>query len=324
MAEHPPVPGHGMAVPAAGGEPWFESHTYRHEDFGIQRVLGLKEQRRASVSVVIPARNEERTIAAVVQVADEVRRAGVVDEVVVMDSDSTDATAQLARAAGATVHATCDVRPDLGSMPGKGEALWKSMFVTSGDILVFVDADLTLFGPHFVTGLVGAMLAAPGTLLAKGFYDRVLDLAGEPSTEGGRVTELVARPLLNLWWPDLAYVVQPLAGEWAVRRSFFEDVSVPAAYGVELSTLIDCYLGHGLEAIAQVDLGARAHKHQAVHDLGLMAAELLAVAQERLAGDGQAPESSRLLQFERDAAGSVGWRDRPVPLSERPPARGIR
>ena len=313
-----------MTTGPSSAQDWFAASTASHEQWTDGRVLALKRARASRVSVVVPARDEESTIADVVGVLREalVEGSGLVDELVVMDSDSSDATAARAAAAGAVVHRTADVRPDLGSHPGKGEALWKSQLVTTGDVLVFVDADLTAFGPHFVRGLVGALLDDPDRMLVKGFYDRVMDQGASSTTEGGRVTELVARPLLDLWWPDLAYVVQPLAGEWAVRRSFFESVAVPTAYGVELSTLLDAYDQHGLGAIAQVDLGSRTHRHQAVHDLGLMAAELLAVAQSRLGGRRPAPEP-RLVQFARGGGGDVAPRVRGVPVAERPPAASI-
>jgi glucosyl-3-phosphoglycerate synthase len=272
--------------------------------------------------VVIPARDEAPTIAGIV---DGIRtalieQAPLVDELVVMDSDSADDTAAIARDHGAQVHAVRSVRPDLGGHAGKGEALWKSQFVTSGDVLVFIDADLTEWGPHFVSGLLGPLLASPGTVLVKGFYDRRLD-DGSPghAPQGGRVTELVARPLLNLHWPELAAMVQPLAGEWAVRRSAFETLAVPTGYGVELAVLLDVVGDLGLDAVAQVDLGERAHSHQSVHDLGVMAAEILAVAARRLGLS--TSDTGELWQFDRGTA--PPWRARAVPLLERPPATTI-
>ncbi len=272
--------------------------------------------------MVIPARNEAETVGDVVSVLrrELVEDIPLVTELVVIDSDSTDDTARVAADAGATVHRSGDIASHLGGNPGKGEALWKSLFVTTGDHLVFVDADLTSWGPHFVTGLVGALTVDPATQLVKGWYDRVLDIDGRaPSTEGGRVTELVARPILDLWWPELAGVVQPLAGEWAVRRSLMESITVPTGYGVEIATLIDTHARHGLEAIAQVDLGARAHRHQKDHDLAVMAAELLAVVHARCHGTTGSIDvaAQELQQFTRDG----GWRPRPVPLAQRPPAR---
>lgn len=301
---------------------WSSAHSHVHDEW---TAAGLAERAAATgtrVSVVVPAKDEAATVGDVVGAIRRqlVEAVPLVDELVVIDSDSTDATARVAADAGALVHAARDVVPDLGAHPGKGEALWKALFVTTGDVLVFVDADLTRWGPHFVTGLLGPLLTDPGTRLVKGWYDRVLDLPGRPlSTEGGRVTELVARPLLNLWWPDLAAVVQPLAGEWAVRRSLMEALVVPTGYGVEIATLLDCHARHGLDAIAQVDLGARAHRHQRDHDLAVMAAELLAVVHARCPGGDPATAAlaeASLEQHTRDG----GWRTRPVPLVQRPPA----
>ena len=299
---------------------WYDRACSSWQRWQVDALLSAKGEHR--VSVVIPARTEAGTIGAVVS---GIRAALIdmhplVDELVVIDSDSTDATATVARDAGATVFRARDIRPDLGTYPGKGEALWKSQFVTTGDLLVFVDADLTGWGPHFVSGLVGPLLDDPDLQLVKGFYDRLLDDGSEVHTpQGGRVTELVARPLINLWWPVLARVVQPLAGEWAIRRSAFERLAVPVGYGVELAALVDVHAEWGLDAIAQVDLGERAHSHQSVHDLGLMAAELVIVASRRR---GDVPAASELWQFDRNAEPT--WRARPVPYDERPPAGALR
>lgn len=300
---------------------WFARRTTTASDWPTDRCLDLKAATGSRISVVVPARDEEATIGDVVGTLREelVERAPLVDELVVIDSDSRDRTAEAARSAGAVVHASSEVVPSLGSLPGKGEALWKSLFVTTGDVVVFVDADLTLWGPHFVTGLVGPLLGDPSVLLVKGFYDRVLSSdGGPPSSEGGRVTELVARPLLSLWWPQLAAVVQPLAGEWALRRSLATQLPFPAGYGVELATLIDTAERFGLDAVAQVDLGSRAHQHQAVHDLGVMAAELLAVADARSPSPRGLEDEPYLHQYVR--SGGDPWRARPVPVAERPPA----
>lgn len=305
---------------------WLTSRTRIHSNWSVPDLLAAKARSGSRVSVVIPARDEAATVGEVVA---GVRRelvdgaaadlgAPLVDELVVIDSHSSDQTAQVARSAGAQVHAVGDIRPDLGEHPGKGEALWKSLFFTTGDLLVFVDADLRLWGPHFVTGLLGPLLTEPSVQLVKGFYDRVLDHGdGPPSTEGGRVTELVARPVLNLWWPALAGVVQPLAGEWAARRALMESLPVPTGYGVEIAVLIDTYERHGLDAIAQVDLGARAHEHQKDHDLAVMAAELMAVAACRCSAS--APTAEVLHQHSR----ATGWRSRPVPLVQRTPAASV-
>jgi glucosyl-3-phosphoglycerate synthase len=307
---------------------WFARRTSRWQDWPAERLLAVKQQVSVTISVVIPARNEQRTVGSVVgSVAHSLMAAvPLVDELIVMDSDSTDDTAELAARAGAVVHRTSEVMPSAGSFPGKGEALWKSLLVSKGDLVVFVDADLTRWGPHFVSGLVGPLLADERVQLVKGFYTRVrTESDGSMSTEGGRVTELVARPLISLWWPELAGVVQPLAGEWAARRTLMESLSIPVGYGVELATLMDTVSRHGLDAVAQVDLGSRAHRHQANHDLALMAAELLLVAERRRRGGGtDAPAGTSLQQFVRDAAGQVVRVSRPVPVTERPPATTVR
>lgn len=307
-----------------GTQAWLGDRTSRWRDWPAQRLAELKQRHGVAISVVIPARNEERTVAGVVTAIARSLMAAIplVDELVVMDSDSTDGTAAAAARAGATVYGVRDVAPALGSYPGKGEALWKSLLVTKGDLLVFIDADLTRWGPHFVTGLLGPLLADEQVRLVKGFYTRVRTEAdGSTSTEGGRVTELVARPLINLWWPELADVVQPLAGEWAARRCLMESLSIPVGYGVELATLMDTVARYGLEAVAQVDLGARAHRHQANHDLALMAAELMLVAERRRPG-ARAPAGTAIKQFVRQD-GEVRPLIRPVPAHERPPASSL-
>ena len=303
---------------------WYARRTWHWRDWPAERLLDGKRRAGTRISVVIPARDEERTITDVVGSlrAAVVERIPLVDEVVVIDSDSADGTAAAAARAGAAVYRARDIAPELGTHPGKGEALWKSLLVTQGDLLAFIDADLTQWGPHFVTGLLGPLLAEPGVRLVKGFYARVATATdGSASTEGGRVTELVARPLLSLWWPELSGVVQPLAGEWAARRELMESLSIPVGYGVELSTLLDTAAAHGLDGIAQVDLGSRAHKHQTDHDLALMAAELLVVAERRRTarGDGEPVTASPLLQqFVREDA-RVRPVARPIPVQERPP-----
>lgn len=313
---------------------WFDARTFQAARFGAADLLAAKAETGDTVSVVIPARNEAATIAGVVsQIRDSLVTSGLVDELMVIDSDSTDDTADRARAAGATVFAASAIDTGTSAATGKGEALWKSLFVTSGEVLVFIDADLTAWGPHFVTGLLGPLLIEPETLLVKGFYDRLADDLPSPGRldrpdrpdrpgrpQGGRVTELVARPLLNLYWPELAAVIQPLAGEWAIRRSVMQALQVPVGYGVEFAALTDTWHRYGLAAIAQVDLGRRGHRHQNVHDLGVMAAEILATAMRRLPGaPAREAQPGRLQQYDRAATGS--WLSRPVPTMERPPAR---
>jgi glucosyl-3-phosphoglycerate synthase len=324
-------------------EAWLRRRTSHWRDWPVETLLSWKRDQETRISVVIPARDEEATVGDVVGALREELMLAVplVDELVVMDSDSQDATAEVARRAGATVHRCRDVAPVLGAFPGKGEALWKSLLVTTGDILVFVDADLTLWGSHFVTGLLGPLLLPSGeaaplstplpaengeTLLVKACYDRsVGDTPDGGTVGGGRVTELVARPMLNLWWPELAGVAQPLSGEWAARRSLLEELPVPVGYGVEIAVLIDTARRHGIDAIAQVDLGERGHSHQADADLAVMAAELMLVVERRRFADFEANEEwggTELVQFAR-AAGELRPRRRAVPSAERPPASSV-
>jgi glucosyl-3-phosphoglycerate synthase len=249
--------------------------THHWDDWTLEALMDAR--RETTVSLVVPARNEAATVGDVVgrvreRLVDTVR---LLDEIVVIDSDSTDDTGAVAADAGAVVHRAAEIRPDLGTHPGKGEAMWKSLFVTKGDVLVFMDADLLDWDTHFVPGLLGPLLIAPDVELVKGFYERPL---GDAPYEGGRVTELVARPLISLLFHELAGLHQPLAGEWAVRRSLFESLSVPTGYAVELAALIDTAASRGADAIAQVDLGRRAHRHQSLRDLGGMARQIMAMA----------------------------------------------
>lgn len=299
-------------------ERWFSARTTRANDWPLAQLLNVKAEAGETISVIIPARNEAASIADVVsRIKSELLSTKLVDELIVMDSLSSDTTAEVAAAAGAQVHSVAQVRPDLGVQKGKGEALWKAQFVSRGSVLVFIDADLTSWGTHFITGLLGPLLTEPQVQLCRGFYDRMIEeTGGRRSTEGGRVTELMARPLLAERWPELGAVVQPLAGEWAIRRSWFEQLPVPVGYGIEFSTLVDTLTGRGLDAIAQVDLGARDHRHQHVHNLSAMALEILAVA-DRRSGFKSGEDALALNHFDRDLPGR--WEQRDVPIAERPP-----
>ncbi len=310
------------------------TRTHVAAEWTPQRLLAHKERAGTRVSVVLPARDESATVGEIVTRvrADLVEAVPLVDEIVVIDSDSTDGTARAARDAGAVVHEAAAVRPDLGTRAGKGEAMWKSLFVTAGDVLVFMDADLTEWGTHFVTGLLGPLLTDRGVDLVKGFYDRprgstVKGVRGEVPSEGGRVTELVARPLVALHWPELAGVVQPLAGEWAVRREVFEQLSVPHGYAVELAALVDTVRLRGAGAVAQVDLGRRRHGHQPLRDLGAMSLQILAMAATRATGSDGEPSvppggEVRLRQYDV-AEGRALPVDRAVDVGARPPAAGV-
>ncbi|QIX28560.1 glucosyl-3-phosphoglycerate synthase [Nocardioides sp. JQ2195] len=300
---------------------WATRRTYRWCDWSLADLMAAKAATK--VSLVMPARNEAATVGEQVT---RIRAALVdtvelLDEIVVIDSDSTDDTASIASDAGAVVHRAADIRPDLGWRSGKGEAMWKSQFVTSGDVIVFMDADLLEWDTHFVPGLLGPLLTEPDVTLVKGFYERpMLEGPSASSYDGGRVTELVARPLIALLFPELRGLVQPLAGEWAVRRDWFAQLSVPTGYAVELAALIDTLRGPGPDAIAQVDLGRRAHSHQALLDLGAMATQILAAVQARV---GLPAEGSVDLQQFVPGTDGVAPRTRSVDTVERPPLASL-
>ncbi|MFF5112256.1 glucosyl-3-phosphoglycerate synthase [Streptosporangium sp. NPDC000509] len=304
-------------------EAWLRGRTSSSGDWALPELLEAKGE--TTISVVLPARDEEETVGEIVAAIrrDLMEAVPLVDELVVIDSRSVDETAVRAARAGARVVAQDEVLPDLKPLDGKGEALWKSLAATSGDLLVFVDADLREFRTSFVTGLLGPLLADPAVVYVKGCYDRPLWNA---RSGGGRVTELVARPLLNLHWPRLAGFVQPLAGEYAGRRSVLERVPFVTGYGVELALLIDLLDLAGLDALAQVDLGRRVHSHQSTEALGGMAAQILQTSWSRLERQNMMVSlhrpSPHLAQFRRGADGhQVSVRD--VAVAERPPMATI-
>jgi len=309
----------GIMHPAASR--WFADRTSHAEDWPAERLRPRKGD--TQISVVLPALNEEATVGRIVgRIAEFADRTGLVDEIVVMDSGSTDRTAVLATAAGATVWHRDDVLPEFGSRPGKGEVLWKSLAVTKGDLLVYVDADLTNFGEHYLTGLLGPLLTDPGVMLVKGFYDRPLGGVAGAAAGGGRVTELMARPLLNAYFPELSGVVQPLAGEYAGRRGLLERIPFAAGYGVEIAMLIDTVRLCGLDALAQVDLDRRAHHHQDTAALGRMAATILHAVLRRVRHD--APLWTQLTQFQRGVGpGTVTPVDVDVTWPDRPPMASL-
>ena len=252
--------------------------SYCASSFPLDLLLAQKGDHL--ISVCIPARNEEATVGTIVAsirnhlANNEVR---LVDEIVVMDDRSTDTTAQTARSQGARVVAVDDVLPEAGPSRGKGNVLWKSVAACYGDLIVWIDADLTSFTPSCVTGLLGPLLADPDVAMVKGYFERP-EIGG---TGGGRTTELMARPLLATLFPHLNSVRQPLGGEYASRRSILEQVRFNTGYGVETGLLIDIANLVGLDRLAQVDLGVRVHRNRPLNELSVQAMETLHAALHR-------------------------------------------
>ncbi len=266
------------------------------------------------ISVCIPARDEEATVGHIVGTVrrELIERVPLVDEILVLDDGSVDATARAAADEGASVVEVAHILSDLGPGSGKGNALWKSLYASQGDVIVFVDADIRNFRAHFVTRLVRPLLADERVMFTKGFYHRPLH--GEP-TGGGRVTELMARPLLSHLFPDLADIVQPLAGEYAGRRAALESVPFAQGWGVEFALLVDLAARYGRPAIAQVDLGVREHRNRALDELGAPALAILVTGLRRAGLEQVAPEQAELIRFGNDHA----LQRVAVQLAERPP-----
>lgn len=313
-------------------ERWFSTRSWQAPRWSAEELVRAKGDR--AVSVVLPALNEQDTVAAVVTailpLADPSRGRPLVDEVVVVDSGSQDHTIEVAWRAGARVVRREEVLPEFEPRPGKGEVLWRSLAATSGDVLVFVDSDLVDVEANFVLSLLGPLLTDTEPVLVKGFYRRPLRLdTGQEraqETGGGRVTELLARPVLSALRPELAGVVQPLGGEYAARREFLESVPFAPGYGVEIGLLLDAHEQHGLDGLAQVNLGVRKHRHRDLLQLGVMARQVLGAALARTrtgpAGD-DTPESDLFAQFVQ-VDGEWSPRLHDVMTEDRPPIRDLR
>ncbi|MET7637318.1 glucosyl-3-phosphoglycerate synthase [Streptomyces sp. NPDC005438] len=308
---------------------WLTERSWSVTDRSTEQLLAAKRAAgpRGTVSVVLPALNEEHTVGDIVTTIRQrlmTDTCPLVDELVVMDSGSTDHTAKVAAEAGARVVARDEVLPGLPAHPGKGEVLWRSLMATRGEVIAYVDADLRDFSPAFVTGIVGPLLTDPGLQLVRATYDRPLELDGVPLTErGGRVTELVARPLINLHWPRLAGFVQPLGGEYAARRELLERLPFPVGYGVELGLLIDSLHLVGLDALAQVDVGTRRHRHQDDQALGRMAAAIYQTARRRLTDEPRHLPHTALVQFRRATDGTPLPTTHQLNTEERPPMASV-
>lgn len=260
-------------------EDWLKTNTFHHNNFwDINHLVEEKEKAGISVSLCIPTLNEEKTIGkeVVIFMSELVVRYPLLDEIAVIDSGSSDKTREIAASFGADVYQASEILKNLGARKGKGENLWKAIYQLTGDIIVYIDADIKNIHPRFIYGLVAPLIYNPEIKYVKAFYDRPLASSkGIRPSGGGRVTEILIRPLFSLFFPELTALTQPLSGEYAVRREVLEKIPFPVGYGVETSHLIDVYHKWGLEAIAQTDLDQRVHRNQSTMDLGKMSFGIL-------------------------------------------------
>ncbi len=305
---------------------WFAENTYQADEFAdLRHLLELKQRRAVTISLALPALNEQATVGKVIRTIKTalMDQVPLLDEIVLMDSDSTDRTRQIASRLGIPVYIHQQLLPELDARCGKGEALWKSLLVTRGDIIAWIDTDIVNIHPRFVYGIIGPLLLDPRLQFVKGFYRRPLRVSGAlQASGGGRVTELTARPLLNLFYPELSGIVQPLAGEYAGRRSALEHLPFSSGYGVETGLLIDIFERHGLSAIAQVDLLERIHHNQPLEALSKMSFAIVQTVVRKLEARYGSPlleEVNRSMKLIRYQAGGFFLEVEEIAEQERPP-----
>jgi glucosyl-3-phosphoglycerate synthase len=259
---------------------WLEKNTFHYSEFkDLNRLVEEKTQKNLKISLCLPTLNEEKTIAKeiIIMRSELMTRYPLLDEIIVIDSGSTDKTRAIAREFGADVYKADDILPHLDKFKGKGENLWKALYITQGDIIIYLDADIKNIHHRFAYGLLGPLLLYDNIKFAKAFYDRPISIGKNKirPTGGGRVTELVIRPLFSLFFPDLTQLMQPLSGEYAGYREIFEQIPFPIGYGIETSMNIDIYNNWGLDVMAQVDLDRRIHSNQDTKALGRMSFVIL-------------------------------------------------
>ncbi len=287
---------------------WLETNTFHHGQFwDLLTLLEEKEKKGLKISLCIPTLNEEATIGKEIIIfkSELMDRYPLIDEIVVVDSGSEDKTCEIAASYGAVVHFSGDILPSQGFKRGKGENLWKAIYQLDGDIICYVDADIKNIHPRFVTGLVAPLIHNDEMHYVKAFYDRPLAFSeGIRPSGGGRVTEILVRPLFSLFFPELTALVQPLSGEYAVRRTVLEQIPFPIGYGVETSHIIDVYKKWGLNAFGQTDLDQRVHRNQSTRALGKMAFGILQSFLNRMESYGMAeklPEMQNVFrQFQAE------------------------
>jgi glucosyl-3-phosphoglycerate synthase len=288
---------------AAAAERWAKARTFHHSRYPAKRIAAEREQ---TVAVCLPARECAATVAEIVRALLALREAGAIDELLVVDAASADGTAALAERAGARVCQEADLMPSFGPVLGKGDAMWRALSVIESEIICFVDADTEAFSAHFATGLLGPLLCEPGVAFVKACYRRPLLYDGVRIPDGGgRVNHLMARPALELFYPELAAVRQPLAGEVAARRELLESLPFVTGYGVEIAMLIDAWSVVGLDGLAQVDLDEHRNRSQPLSALTPMAATVLATIAARLEREGRLRGAAAAGPVERPPLASV-------------------
>jgi len=305
---------------------WFAENTYPGDEFqNLEMLYTLKQKQGIKVSLALPALNEEATIGKIIQTIRNslMDQIPLLDEMVLLDSDSTDRTREIASNLGVPVYIHQQILPEYGPRHGKGEALWKSLIVTNGDILVWIDTDIINIHPRFVCNLLGPLLSDQHIQFVKGFYRRPIKVGKKiQAGGGGRVTELTARPLLNLFYPELSGIIQPLAGEYAGRRSTLEQLPFFSGYGVEIGLLIDVFEQHGLSSIAQVDLLERIHHNQSLEALSKMSFAIIQAVfqrQERHFERRLLEEVNKTMKLVRYQAGDYFLDVEEIAEKERPP-----
>ncbi|MFO7725226.1 MAG: glucosyl-3-phosphoglycerate synthase [Oceanipulchritudo sp.] len=289
-------------------EKWLQSNTFHHGEFwDLLQLVRLKEKKGLRISLCIPTLNEEKTIGKEIIIfkSELVDRYPIIDEIAVIDSGSTDKTREVAASFGADVYLSEEILPEQGFKRGKGENLWKAIHQLEGDIICYVDADIKNIHPRFATGLVAPLIHDDEIHYVKAFYDRPLAFSqGVRPSGGGRVTEILVRPLFSLFFPELTSLIQPLSGEYAVRRKVLESIPFPIGYGVETSHIIDVYMKFGIEAFGQTDLDQRVHRNQSTLDLGRMSFGILQSFLNRMEAYGlvdKLPEVSNIFrQFQAE------------------------
>ncbi len=312
-------------------EGWLKQNTFHHSRFcHLERLEALKKEQKTKISLVFPTHNEEATIGKeiIIMQAEFMERYSLIDEIVVIDSDSTDHTREIAKRFGAIVFESKKCLPQYQYYHGKGENLWKSLYLVNGDIIVWIDADIKNITPKFIYGLIGPLLEFPQLGYVKGFYHRPL-AEGQKflKTGGGRVSEILIRPLFDLFYPELNAFFQPLSGEYAGRRKILEDVPFFTGYGVETGLLIDIYLKFGLSTMAQVDLDYRIHRNQSLENLSRMASTILQIFINRL-------QDSKKIQLLQDITKNIHRLVKnnqeltlqifPIETQERPPMASLK